>query len=221
MVPGGGFWLDGTRWKNVRKATFFLPVKVLSRRFRSLLITALREAWGSKTLIVPPSVLPDTVAFDLLLARACSKPWVVYAKPPFGGPAHVLAYLANYTHRIAISNSRILAFDGQKVSFRWRDSAHSDQQKVMVLTAAEFLRRFLLHVIPARFVRIRYYGFMANRVRAANITRARILTKGGSAVSSPPRAVPDPRCPVCRRGIMHTITAVDAPARAIGYEDSS
>lgn len=221
VVPGGGFSLEGTRWKGVRKPTFFLPVRVLSRRFRTLLITALRQAWQSQKLSVPSSVLPDTVAFDLLLARAFSKEWVVYSKPPFGGPAHVLAYLANYTHRIAISNSRILAFDGQSVSFRWRDSAHDNQQKVMVLAATEFLRRFLLHVIPARLVRIRYYGFMGNRVRSANIIRARSLIGEHPLVSPPSSISVEPRCPLCGEGTMQTIGRIDPSARPIHYEDSS
>lgn len=220
VVAGAGFSLDRRRWKNVRKPTFFLPVKVLSARFRSLLISALRNAWAAKRLVLPASILPDTVAFDLLLARAASKPWVVYAKPPFGGPTRVLAYLANYTHRIAISNSRILVFDGQSVTFRWRDSADASRQKVMVLPATEFLRRFLLHVLPARLVRIRYYGFMANRVRAANIARARILTSGQTP--PPPSPVPsEPRCPICHGGILQTIGRIDAPLRPPPYEDSS
>lgn len=152
--------------------------------------------------------------------RAASKPWVVYAKPPFGGPTRVLAYLANYTHRIAISNSRILVFDGQSVTFRWRDSADASRQKVMVLPATEFLRRFLLHVLPPRLVRIRYYGFMANRVRAANIARARILTSGQTP--PPPSPVPsEPRCPICHGGILQTIGRIDAPLRPPPYEDSS
>jgi Putative transposase/Transposase zinc-binding domain len=221
VVPGGGFSLDGRRWKSVRKPTFFLPVKVLSRRFCALFLSALREAWSSKTLVISPSVLADSVAFDLLLARACSKPWVVYAKPPFGGPAQVLAYLANYTHRIAISNGRIVAFDGQNVTFRWRDSANGNQQKLMTLAATEFLRRFLLHIIPSRLVRIRYYGFMANRFRTANIARARQLIPARDFVPPPPRELPVPRCPVCERGMMRIVARVDPAPRPVSYEDSS
>jgi hypothetical protein len=111
VIPGGGFSLDHTRWLGLRKPSFFLPVRVLSRRFRTLLCSALREAWRIGKLKVPATALADSVALDLLLARASAKEWVVYAKAPFGGPSQVLGYLANYTHRIAISNSRIVSFD--------------------------------------------------------------------------------------------------------------
>lgn len=224
VVPGGGFSHDGKRWIGLRKPTFFLPVRVLSRRFRTLLCTALREAWQDGTLKVPPSILADSVALDLLLARASSKEWVVYAKAPFGGPVQVLKYLANYTHRIAISNSRILSFDGQNVTFRYRDYAAANAQKTMTLAVDEFLRRFLLHVVPHRFVRIRYYGFMANRYRASNLTRARELL-GDKPFALPHRdPVPDDRehpCPHCGKGSMREVARIEPLLTAQPYEDSS
>ena len=118
------------------------------------------------------------MAFDLLLARAGATDWVVYCKAPFGGPQQVLAYLANYTHRIAISNSRIVSFDSERVCFRYRDYAHGNAEKLLTLDVDEFLRRFLLHVLPPRLVRIRYYGFLANRTRAHSIDLARQLIGG-------------------------------------------
>ena len=222
VVPGGGFSLDGKRWISVRKPTFFLPVRVLSRRFRTLLCSSLREAFHAGTLKVPATVLADSVALDLLLARASAKQWVVYAKAPFGGPAHVLAYLANYTHRIAISNSRIVSFDGNHVTFRYRDYAAANAQKTMPLSADEFLRRFLLHVVPPRFVRIRYYGFMANRVRTNNLSRARELI-GEKPIALPQHDLsPDEhRCPNCGEGIMRDAGVVEPEPASPRFEDSS
>lgn len=222
VIPGGGLSLDHTRWIGLRKPTFFLPVKVLSRRFRTLFCSFLREAWRNGTLKINSSVLADSVALDLLLARASVKEWVVYAKPPFGGPAQVLAYLANYTHRIAISNSRIVAFDGERVTFRYRDYANGNQQKVMSLAVDEFLRRFLMHVLPPRFVRIRYYGFMANRARANNLDRARSLI-GDKIIPLPERQSPsdEHRCPRCGVGIMRLAGLVQPEHPSPGYQDSS
>lgn len=222
VVPGGGFPADRSRWIGVRKSTFFLPVKVLSRRFRTLLTSSLREAWRNGALTVPARVLSDSVALDLLLARASAKEWVVYAKAPFGGPAQVLAYLANYTHRIAISNSRILGFDSQHVTFRYRDYAHGNTSKTMTLDTGEFLRRFLMHVVPSRFVRIRYYGFMANRLRAKSIEQARARL----GASKPPLLQPPPEpaqrlCIRCARGIMRPVCTIEPQDSWTRYEDSS
>jgi hypothetical protein len=144
----------------------------------------------------------------------------VYAKPPFGGPAQVLSYLANYTHRIAISNSRIVAFNGEQVTFRYRDAPAS--HRLMTLSADEFLRRFLLHVIPSRFVRIRYYGFMANRSRASSLDRARELI-GHSPLPPQPREPPiEPLlCPQCGKGILRRVALLEPALSAPWYEDSS
>lgn len=222
VIPGGGLSLDGNRWIGLRKPTFFLPVRVLSRRFRTLLCNSLRQAWRDGTLKLPAAVVADSVALDLLLARASAKDWVVYAKPPFGGPSQVLAYLANYTHRIAISNSRILSFDRQHVTFRYRDYPNGNEQKSMSLAPDEFLRRFLLHILPSRFVRIRYYGFMANRVRTGNLARARELI--GDKPIALPQPEPSPvehRCPHCGVGIMLDVGLVEPQPALPRYEDSS
>jgi hypothetical protein len=209
VVPGGGFSLHARQWRSTSKSTFFLPVNVLSRRFRTLLIRFLREAWRRGTLHLPQRVLDDAVALDLLLARAAATDWVVYCKPPFGGPAQVLAYLANYTHRTAISNSRILSFDGERVCFRYRDYAHESADKVLTLEADEFLRRFLLHVLPPRLVRIRYYGFLANRTRARDIDRARRLI-GTSSLRPAALPIARPTCPQCRAGTLRVVGSVPA-----------
>lgn len=219
VVPGGGFSIHDRQWQTV-KAKFLLPVKVLSRRFRALLTRSLRKAWRDGTLALPQRVVADSVAFDLLLARAGAKEWVVYCKPPFGGPKQVLAYLANYTHRIAISNSRILSFDGEQVCFRYRDYARGNADSTLTLQVDEFLRRFLLHVLPARFVRIRYYGFLANRSRAKNVDHARRLT--AQHVLPPPS--PDPtgerRCPRCGAGELRNIAPIPPQRPPPRCEDS-
>ena len=212
VVPGGGFSVHDQRWHLTAKSAFLLPVKVLSRRFRSLLTKSLREAWHEGTLSVPQRVVADSVAFDLLLARAGATDWVVYCKPPFGGPDQVLAYLANYTHRIAISNSRLVCFDGDRVCFRYRDYAHGNAEKVLALDVDEFLRRFLLHVLPPKFVRIRYYGFMANRARARSIELARRSTDQYFVPPVSPPQSGDRRCPQCRLGTLRIVEVV-APER--------
>lgn len=206
IVPGGGFSLDGRRWV-ASSPKFFLPVKVLSRRFRTVMSGRLREAYRSGKLVVPSSVVEDRTGFDLLLTRACHRDWVVYSKRPFGGPEQVLSYLAAYTHRIAISNRRIEEFDGETVTFSWRDYAEGNAQKTMRLAAKEFLRRFLMHVVPHRFVRIRYFGYMGNRVRAGNISRAREMI--GVEVGLPesrPTSFRD--CPECEEGTMVLVALV-------------
>ena len=208
VVPGGGFSIHGRQWRSPAKSSFFLPVRVLSRRFRSLLMRFLREAWREGTLSLPEPVLADSVALDLLLARAAATDWVVYCKPPFGGPAQVLAYLANYTHRIAISNSRIVSFDGERVCFHYRDYAHGNAEKLLTLDADEFLRRFLLHVLPSRFVRIRYYGFLANRSRARSVALARELIGRGFLPLAPVRSMEDHRCPQCGAGTLRIVGPV-------------
>lgn len=210
VVPGGGFSLQGRQWRSSAKSTFFLPVRVLSRRFRTLLARFLRDAWREGTLKLPERVLADSVALDLLLARAAATDWVVYCKPPFGGPEQVLGYLANYTHRIAISNSRIVSFDGERVCFRFRDYAHGNAEKLLALDADEFLRRFLLHVLPPRLVRIRYHGFLANRTRAHSIELARQLI-GGRFLPPVPRLSGDGlTCPQCGTGTLRVIGLVPA-----------
>lgn len=176
VVPGGGLSDDGERWVSCRPG-FFLPVRVLSRMFRRLFLAQLQAAFDAGYLRFFNALesLQAPRAFARHLAPARHAEWVVYAKPPFGGPQHVLEYLGRYTHRVAISNNRLIDFGDGEVSFRWKDYRHASRQKVMCLEAQEFMRRFLLHVLPAGFQRIRHYGFLANRHRAAKLTRCRQL----------------------------------------------
>jgi len=162
----------------------------------------------------------DSVALDLLLARAAATDWVVYCKPPFGGPDQVLAYLANYTHRIAISNSRIVSFDGERVCFRYRDYAHGNVEKSLTLDAGEFLRRFLLHVLPPRLVHIRYYGFLANRTRVRSIDRARQLIGGRFLPPVPLLSSDQHRCPHRGTGTLRMIGLVPAERPSPSSEES-
>src|SRR6266436_5929683 len=167
VIPAGGLSLDHTHWVKSRER-FFLPIHVLRRVFRGKFVAALKQAFrdnqlafhGNLTLLAQPRT------FAAWLRPLFRKDWVVYAKPPFGGPEYVLQYLGRYTHRVAISNHRLVSFAEGKVTFRWRDSAHNNEQKLMTLSLDEFLRRFLLHVLPKSFVRIRNFGFLANRKRA-------------------------------------------------------
>src|SRR5258707_3488335 len=167
VVPAGGLSADCTRWSKPRYA-FFLPVKVLSRVFRGKFVAALKRAVhdGRLNFHGDLQLLAQPQTFAAWLRPLFRKDWVVYAKPPFGGPEHVLRYLLRYTHRVAISNHRLISFANQKVTFRWRDSAHNNEQRQMTLSLDEFLRRFLLHLLPDGFVRIRHFGFLANRKRA-------------------------------------------------------
>jgi Putative transposase/Transposase zinc-binding domain len=168
VIPAGGLSPDHQCWLHPRYA-FFLPVKALSRVFRGKFAAGLKKAFRKRQLAFPGHLQPLTNerAFRSFLRSLFHQDWVVYAKPPFGGPRHVLHYLARYTHRVAISNHRIVNFADGQVTFRWKDYAHRSKQKLMTVTAEEFLRRFLLHVLPQGFVRIRFFGFLANRRRKA------------------------------------------------------
>jgi len=220
VVPGGGFSFDGSRWVRVPTGSFLLAVKALSRRFRTLVKNAITEAYDAGTLILPPHIAHDRSALNLLLVRASKTDWHTYVKPPFGGPEQVLAYLASYTHRVAISNRRILAFDNDRVTFAYRDYKDGNAQKSMELDATEFLRRFLLHVVPPRFTRIRYYGFLSNRDRSSNIAKARDLI-GSTRALRPRDPAPDPRlCPQCHQGTLRILYLVD-PQRPRTWFDSS
>jgi hypothetical protein len=164
VVPGGGLSPDRQRWVSCRRG-FFLPVKVLSRFFRRLLLEELQRAFDNQQLSFHGRVAPlaDPPAFAELLNGLRHKEWVVYAKPPFGSPAKVLAYLGGYTHRVAISNHRLVKSEDGRVSFRWKDYRHASRQSVVTLEAAEFIRRYLVHVLPSGFQRIRHYGLLSNR----------------------------------------------------------
>src|ERR1700724_3346973 len=176
VVPAGGISPDHTCWIRPRYP-FFLPVKVLGRVFRGKFCAGLKRLYRRKQLRCagPASVLAEPKQFHQLLRRLHRRDWVVYAKPAFGGPKKVLRYLGRYTHRIAISNHRLLAFDGQRVTFRWKDYAHGGKQRKMTLDATEFLRRFTQHILPRGFVRIRKYGFLTNNRRSTLLTLARHL----------------------------------------------
>jgi len=170
VVPAGGLSANHIRWIKTRHA-FFLPVRVLSRVFRGKFVAALKRAFHAGQLQflgnLAPLAQPKT--FSAWLRPLFREDWVVYSKPPFGGPEYVLRYLGRYTHRVAISNHRLVSFVDGQVTFRWRDSAHNHEQKLMTLSLDEFLRRFLLHVLPKGFVRIRHFGFFAHRRRAATL----------------------------------------------------
>lgn len=176
VVPGGGLSADGERWIACRPG-FFLPVRVLSRLFRRLFLEQLQSVFNAGRLHFYHALegLQAPAAFARYLAPTRQAEWVVYAKPPFGGPRHVLEYLGRYTHRIVISNNRLIDFADNQVRFRWKDYRHESRQKVMQLAAPEFIRRFLLHVLPSGFQRIRHYGFLANRYRAVKLTHCRQL----------------------------------------------
>ena len=203
IVPGGGISLDGARWISSRPA-FLLPVRVLGKLFRRLFLTKLFElhAAGQLQFFGIQSGLEDPRTFKRHLTPVRRKTWVVYAKPPFSGPEAVLAYLSRYTHRVAISNSRLISFDKAGVAFRYKDYRRSgdERYRVMTLHADEFVRRFLLHVLPTGFHRIRHYGLLASTGRQANVARARELlavTVPAEPATSDEPADPSSACPCC------------------------
>jgi hypothetical protein len=224
VVPGGGLDVRRRRWVSCR-CGFFLPVKVLSRLFRRLFLDRLREAQRTDRLALhgPLAELQQPGAFAALLRSLSEIEWVVFAKPPFAGPQQVLDYLARYTHRVALSNDRIEQVADDKVSFRWKDYRHGKRQRRMALDANEFLRRFLLHVLPLGFVRLRHYGMLANRHRAERLARARELLGCPTAPAAAKPAVPwealvekltgvDPRrCSACRQGTLVALAMLPAP----------
>jgi len=230
VVPGGGISPDGTRWLPCRPG-FFLPVRVLSRLFRRLFLTYLQESFDAGQLHFFSSLktLHDPQAFTRCLDPVRKQEWVVYAKPPFAGPQQVVDYVGRYTHRVAISNHRIVDIDDGQVKFHWRDYRDNNQQKTMTLLAEEFIRRFLLHVLPSGFHRIRYYGFLGNRYRKDKLEHCRQLLNmtPPNESSSQPQPREDYRdryerltghslreCPVCHRGRMimvKLLTGVRSP----------
>jgi len=203
VAPGGGISLDGERWISSR-AAFLLPVRVLSKLFRRLFLTRLHELHAAARLhfFGDHVELNERRAFLRYLAPLRKKKWVVYAKPPFAGPEAVLAYLSRYTHRVAISNRRLISFDETGVTFRYKDYRRDggERQRTMTLAADEFIRRFLLHVLPQSFHRIRHYGLLASAGRKANVARARKLLAAPAPSETQELAPePDPRppCPCC------------------------
>lgn len=219
IVPGGGLSPDGTQWVKSRN-NFLVHYEVLSRLYRGKFLDYLAEAARAGTLRFAGATAPlaTPAGFASFLQEQREKNWVVYVKPPFGSPEQVLKYLARYTHRVAISDRRILALQDNVVTFRYRDNARG--QQVMSLDGVEFLRRFLLHVLPAGFVRIRYFGLLANRSRAANLARCReLLAAAPGEHAAPVPTAPSPstpqpaeddrdRCPSCGTGRLRWIATL-------------
>jgi hypothetical protein len=232
VVPGGGISRDGSRWVACRPG-FFLPVKVLSRRFRNVYLRYLEQAYAAGKLRFHGDIEPlsDPTSFTRYLAPLRKMDWVVYAKPPFGGPERVLDYLGRYTHRVAISNNRLLELKDGQVTFTYKDYKHEQRQKVMHLSADEFLRRFLLHILPDGFQRIRHYGLLGNRHRAENLARCRELLAVPAPILQPPSDYrercrqlgrQDPlRCPQCQTGHMVGIAVLLPRADPVQIWDSS
>jgi hypothetical protein len=186
VVPAGGLAADHTRWISGRH-NFFLPVKVMGRVFRGKFVEGLRELHAAGKLGFHGGLvhLQEPQAFAAMLRPLFRSDWVVYSKRPFGGAEHALRYLGGYTHRIAISNHRLVALADGRVTFRWRDSAHKNKKRLLSLTVEEFLRRFFLHVLPRGFVRIRHFGLFAHRRRATLLPLCRqLLTAAGAPVPS-------------------------------------
>ena len=234
VVPGGGISPDGTRWVSCRP-NFFLPVSVLARLFRRLFLEHLQQAFDAGDLKFFSSLYPLRMrdAFLRYLAPIRKKDWVVYAKKPFAGPEEVLKYVARYTHRIAITNNRLLDTNDGRVQFRWKDYRDGNRQKTMTLGADEFIRRFLLHVLPDGFQRIRYFGFLANRYRAEKLALCQQLMR-----MPPPKATHEANtdyrdryealtgislrtCPLCRCGTMVVIDTFECTSSRAPFADTS
>jgi hypothetical protein len=230
LVPGGGLSPDGTRWIACRQG-FFLPVRVLSSLFRGKFLHHLRSAFESGELNLHGQLaeLRDHSVFRSLLAVVFGKKWRVYAKPPFGRPELVLRYLARYTHRVAISNARLIELHDGRVTFSWKDYRKQGRSRLMTLSAVQFLRRFLLHLLPKGFMRVRTYGLLANRHRAAKLAQCRwaiaqakakvgderLLDIGSAAADDQPR-----QCPACRQGRMACVLVL-SPADLVLHSAAS
>ena len=208
IVPGGGLSLDAKRWVSSKRPKFLVPVKVLSMLFRRLMLQSLRRAHrnGQLKFFAALAHLDNADAFDQVLQPLKKQKWVVDARAPFAGPAAVLAYLSRYTHRVAIANSRLLSFDDERVTFRWKDyRAHQhNRYKTMSLQTSEFIRRFLIHVLPHGFHRIRHFGLLANGQRSDNLAKARALLKVHEPTAIDPEPSPQQQpsplwltCPAC------------------------
>jgi hypothetical protein len=236
VVPGGGLSPDGTRWIAC-KLGFFLPVRVLSRLFRRLFLEQLHNAFDSGQLqfFTTLANLHDRSQFACYLASVRKAKWVVYAKPPFAGPQQVLDYVGRYTHRVAISNNRLLDIEAGQVRFQWKNYRDKSQQKMMTISAEEFIRRFLLHALPDGFQRIRYYGFLGNRYRQEKLARCRQLLGMAPPVETACQSptIRDYRdqhqqltgsslreCPACHRGRM-VLVEVGVANRLPAIKDTS
>jgi hypothetical protein len=231
--PAGGLSPDHQRWIHPKYAGFFLPVKVLSRVFRGKFVEALRRAYDRRELDLAGGSehLRDRAAWRAFVDALFETDWVVYAKPAFGGATAVLRYLGRYTHRVAISNHRLLAFNGEHVTFAYKDYAQGDQRRTMTLTAMEFLRRFVQHILPRGFVRIRQSGFLANTCRTARVILARTLlatlpmspaaTDAAALATEAPARVTWP-CPRCGAAMIvgPILSALQLTTAAFGFDTS-
>lgn len=177
IVPSGGLTFDGTRWINSKK-DFFILVKVLSRKFRGKFLFYLKKAYHSNALKYTTGIqeLTEKHIFQRFIDKLYKKEWVVYCKPPFGSAEHVLEYLGRYSHRVAISNHRIINLENGYVTFKWKDYRDHNKEKFMTLTVDEFMRRFFMHVLPRKFVKIRHYGILSNRNRSTKLQKCKELT---------------------------------------------
>ena len=208
VVAAGGLSRDHTHWVRPRNDRFFLPEAVLSEVFRGKFLEALQQAHASGQLQFHGLLrgLAQPRLFRSLIRQLFAQRWVVYCKPPFGGPDQVLRYFGAYTHRVAISNRRLVSYLDDKVTFRWRDSAHKNKKRLLSLPVDEFLRRFLLHVLPRGFVRIRHFGFLASRRRGALVPLCQLALSAGSPAAprststhsdTPSQPAPVWACPLC------------------------
>ncbi len=229
VVPGGALTRDSAQWLPA-KPGFLFPVRALARVFRGKYLAGMQQAFAQGALRFAGGVagLAVPAAFRKFVDSLRTPAWVVYAKPPFAGPAQVLEYLGRYTHRVAISNDRLLSVAEGQVRFRWRDYAHGNRVKIMTLAADEFLRRFLLHVLPGGFVRIRHFGFLANRGRTAKLAVCRVLLAVAPPAPEPVAAlllrltgVDITQCPVCRTGRLRILATFRPGARPVPALDSS
>jgi hypothetical protein len=221
VVPGGG--LCSNRWVG-SGGRFLLPVKVLSRVFRGKFLAFLRRAFQQGKLPFRGALaeLATRGGFRRLFNKAYGCEWVVYTKRPFGGPEQVLRYLSRYTHRVAISNHRIVSLAGGQVTFLWKDYAHGNKQKKMTIAATVFLRRFFQHILPKGFVRIRHFGFLANRQRSALLKLCRDLLRFEPVMAvAPTSAIELPLCPACRQGRLHVVERILSPLTSFFRVDSS
>lgn len=224
VVPGGGLSPDRSSWISTSKR-YFLPHKVLQIVFRGKFLSQLEQAFkaGELSFTGPLAKLATAAEFKKLLTRAANFRWVVHVKPPFAGPKAVLKYLARYTHRVAIANSRLISLVGRELRFRWKDYRDGGRQKIMTLDVLEFIRRFLLHLLPKGFMRIRYYGFLATRKRKESIELCReLLSQGDPSEDVPPQHEAESaddkeqrleKCPACKTGRLILVETFERPGR--------
>jgi hypothetical protein len=230
VVPAGGLSPDHQRWIRPKYAGFFLPVKVLSRVFRGKFVAALRRAYSRDQLDLAGGTQDrqDPARWHAFIDALFQTDWVVYAKPAFGGASAVLRYLGRYTHRVAISNHRLRAFDGERVTFQWKDYAHENQSRTMTLSAMEFLRRFVQHILPRGFVRIRQSGFLANTCRTTRVALARTLLGAARPTGATPSTATETptvatwACPRCGAAMIlgPILSALHLMTITLGFDSS-